>query len=241
MTKDEEPHEAALAFHGLVMNGGVLHALEALPAEAVQAAIDAFEGAHLQPVARLIKQTRTQLATLPADDRRLDELELQSDSRYHELIASDQALEEVFASADERFGTSREHARTQTVVSGADVQLALAEFRASIEQESREKTISGHNRYAVLTHQIAQQLRRSEAGRQAIESLLADASEHVRYMAAAVALRWEAPQAIEVLEKVQSSKTGGFDAVAAKFVLRDYRRGTLGGMMSDAELDRETQ
>jgi hypothetical protein len=50
---------ALLRLHGLVMNGGVHHALEVLSRDEIRAAISGFEFFSLTPVGRLLEVART--------------------------------------------------------------------------------------------------------------------------------------------------------------------------------------
>lgn len=79
----------ALGFHGLVMNGGVLHGVDR-EADYVSAAADAFRWLGLVEVADLIDDARRAAATgasrVPGTEARLDR-------RYDTLLPEDRALE----------------------------------------------------------------------------------------------------------------------------------------------------
>lgn len=85
---------AVLEFHGMVMNGGVLHAVEGRGEEYVSSAEDAYRWLGLAGVADLIGEVRRTLAdrrsTTPAT---IDELEVESDTRYDSLVPEDSDLE----------------------------------------------------------------------------------------------------------------------------------------------------
>ena len=83
---------AALAFHGLVMNGGALHAFEVLSAQEVAAAGDGFAWLGLADVAAFVQRTADTLgATDEGDDEALDALEAATDEEYERLLPDDDA------------------------------------------------------------------------------------------------------------------------------------------------------
>lgn len=95
----------ALAAHGLVMNGGVLHALEVLTPDQVRRAASGLEYLGLAQASRVL------LETLEASIRFGDseELEVQSNERYWAVVPDDSTLaarfEQVFAERPEDFAS----------------------------------------------------------------------------------------------------------------------------------------
>lgn len=88
---------ASLAFHGLAMNGGVLHAFEVLSAEYLGRARDGFTWLGMPEVARFLEDTARSIAETDWDDESAgDALEASTDDAYDRLVPSDQALEEAF-------------------------------------------------------------------------------------------------------------------------------------------------
>ena len=88
---------AALSFHSLVMNGGVLHAFEVLSVEELDRARDGFAWLTLTDVANFLDVTGHTIAgTDEADDDALDALEVTTDDDYQILLPDDQALEDAF-------------------------------------------------------------------------------------------------------------------------------------------------
>lgn len=95
---------ASLAFHGLAMNGGVLHAFEVLSAEELGRARDGFTWLGMPEVAQFLEATARSIAETDWDDEAAgDALEATADDAYDRLLPSDQALEEAFRrQVDER-------------------------------------------------------------------------------------------------------------------------------------------
>lgn len=90
---------ASLAFHSLAMNGGVLHAYEALPAEELGRARDGFAWLALTEVAQFLEATAQSIADTNWDDEEaVDALEASTDDAYEAVLPDDQALEEAFRS-----------------------------------------------------------------------------------------------------------------------------------------------
>lgn len=81
------------------------------------------------------------------------------------------------------------------------------------------------NRRFDATHAFYKQLRESEAGRQAITSLLDDPITAVRLSAASHSLAWEPVRSTAVLEEIEQE--GNLHAVTAKWTLRSFRNGKL--------------
>jgi len=88
---------AALAFHGLAMNGGVLHAYEVLSAEELGRAREGFAWLELSDVAQFLEDTAQSIAATNWDDEdAVDALEASADDRYELVLPNDQALEDAF-------------------------------------------------------------------------------------------------------------------------------------------------
>ena len=82
---------AALAFHGLAMNGGVLHTYEVLGSEELGRARDGFLWLALPDVAQFIEVTAQSIAATNWDDEdAVDALEASADEQYDSLLPSDQ-------------------------------------------------------------------------------------------------------------------------------------------------------
>ena len=90
---------ALLKAHGLVMNGGVLHAVECLSASELSAAESGYRFFSLGVVADLLSRARKILEA----NRDLESFEAQLDQDYETLIPDDSALYEQF----ERIYTTR--------------------------------------------------------------------------------------------------------------------------------------
>lgn len=88
---------AALAFHGLAMNGGVLHAFEVLDADELGRARDGFTWLALTEVAQFLEATAQSIANTDWDDEEaVDALEASSDDAYEAVFPNDQVLEDAF-------------------------------------------------------------------------------------------------------------------------------------------------
>jgi hypothetical protein len=88
--------QAVLRFHGLTMNGGVLHAMQ----QRDDSELDAIEAGYrwfgLNGVSTLIASTRIAINSGALDDdERGGILEQESDVRYNQLIPRDRALVEA--------------------------------------------------------------------------------------------------------------------------------------------------
>jgi hypothetical protein len=81
------------------------------------------------------------------------------------------------------------------------------------------------NRLFDQLHLLSKEMRRSAAGRSAIEGLLEDHVVAVRLCAATDALMWSPALAEPVLEALEEEPS--LHAVSAKWTLRSYRAGTL--------------
>src|SRR5262245_55166607 len=79
---------ALLLVHGLVMNGGVEHAIEVLTAEQLRAAAAAYRYLAFEPIALLLEQT-SKNRSFDADG---------ADRRYWAVIPDDNTIEEHFRS-----------------------------------------------------------------------------------------------------------------------------------------------
>ena len=74
-------------------------------------------------------------------------------------------------------------------------------------------------------HELYKQLRSSEEGKAAIETLLSDSSPHVRCWAGAHALMWAPQRARLVLEELRDAK--GRCSFDAEMILKQFDKGTL--------------
>ena len=87
---------SALAFHNMVMSGGIDHAFDVLTSDQIAAAADGYRYLELQPIADLIGHVPAAIAD--EDDDRIEEL----DNEYGELVPLDQTLVERFEAALQR-------------------------------------------------------------------------------------------------------------------------------------------
>lgn len=88
---------ASLAFHGLVMSGGVLHAYEVLSAEELERAREGFMWLALPEVAQFMEDAARSIAEIDWDDDAAgDALEASTTDSYDRVLPSDQALEDAF-------------------------------------------------------------------------------------------------------------------------------------------------
>lgn len=109
----------------------------------------------------------------------------------------------------------------------ADTVSAFREqYRASVVEwdEARDDPKMANRLFDAL-HALYKQLRDSEAGREAITSLLDDPITAVRLSAASHSLAWEPARATAVLEEIEQE--GSLHAVTAKWTLRSFRSGKL--------------
>lgn len=86
----------ALMAHGLVANGGVMHAAECLDVQELQAACDGYRWLGLHEVADLLCEVDVLVGADDLDDDAADALERNSNDRYNKLVEDDQALEAAF-------------------------------------------------------------------------------------------------------------------------------------------------
>ncbi|MFO6453778.1 MULTISPECIES: hypothetical protein [unclassified Aeromicrobium] len=85
---------AVLRVHGLVENGGVLHATESLSALGeLETGLAGFEWLGLGEVAALIREAAARAEDPAIGDDGLDVLEQESNARYSALVPDDEALE----------------------------------------------------------------------------------------------------------------------------------------------------
>jgi hypothetical protein len=84
---------SALAFHNMVMSGGIDHAFDVLTTDQIAAAADGYRYLHLEPIADLIGQAPAALSE--EDDDTIEEL----DDEYNELVPPDQTLVDRFETA----------------------------------------------------------------------------------------------------------------------------------------------
>lgn len=90
---------AVLTFHGMVMNGGLLNALETADPEELAEAKDGYRWLGLEDVADLIVRVEAEAAAIvPGDDEAVDDLEVQADDDYYRLIPDDAAVSEALES-----------------------------------------------------------------------------------------------------------------------------------------------
>jgi hypothetical protein len=85
---------ALLTFHGAAMYGGVLHALESLSADELQAAIRGYRYYGLSEVVDFLPKAAHLAAT--ATESEMDNLEGRLDSEYHGHIPRDDVLVKRF-------------------------------------------------------------------------------------------------------------------------------------------------
>lgn len=89
---------AMLVAHGLIMNGGVLHAVDCLEADEFEKACDGYEFFGLGGVAKQLREAvRLAVETAP-----MDALEAQFDRAYRKAVPDDAALAAVFGTHFER-------------------------------------------------------------------------------------------------------------------------------------------
>lgn len=85
---------AILAMHGLIMNGGVLHAVESTSRRELEAAGDAYRWLGFAGVAELLVRVRAAAADgIVEDEEGAEVLELTSDEEYLKHVRDDSALE----------------------------------------------------------------------------------------------------------------------------------------------------
>lgn len=84
---------SALAFHNLVMSGGIDHAFNMLPIDQIAAAANGYRYLQLEAIADLIGHAPTVLRT--DDDEAIEQL----DDLYNELVPLDHTIVERFEAA----------------------------------------------------------------------------------------------------------------------------------------------
>ena len=88
---------ASLSFHGLAMNGGVLHAYEVLGPDELHRARDGFAWLALTDVPQFVEATAETISATDWDDEdAVDALERSADDGYEAVLPDDQALENAF-------------------------------------------------------------------------------------------------------------------------------------------------
>lgn len=88
--------ESVMLAHGMVMNGGVLHATEALEPDQFESAVAGFRRLGAETLARLFESVRAQLDDGVLEDlERAEALETESNQVYNEVIPDDAALEQL--------------------------------------------------------------------------------------------------------------------------------------------------
>lgn len=86
----------ALVVHGLVQNGGVLHAVEGLNATDLEAGKSGYVWLGLADVASLISEIEVRAVTNESADGDLGALEEEANSRYAAAVPDDEAIEVAF-------------------------------------------------------------------------------------------------------------------------------------------------
>lgn len=88
---------AVLVLHGMVMNGGVLNAVETIDAEDLADGKEGFRWLGLEQVADLLTRIEAEAAEIDhGDDEARDDLEVHADDDYYALLPDDAALDEAF-------------------------------------------------------------------------------------------------------------------------------------------------
>lgn len=91
----DEALASMLLAHGLTMNGGVLHAAEALLPGDLAKALESYSYFGLSGIAEVFERAQSEIAT-PSDEELADEIESQLDADYHRLVPSDDTLVRAF-------------------------------------------------------------------------------------------------------------------------------------------------
>ena len=86
---------ALILFHGLVMNGGVVHALECMKSQEFEASMSGYRFFGFDDVADFLTVARSTAAVALTDDE-ADSLYAKLDARYSELVPDDSTLAERF-------------------------------------------------------------------------------------------------------------------------------------------------
>ena len=91
---------ALLRFHGVAMNGGVLHAVEIRSAEEIQRAIEGYRYLALGDAAGVIEWVQGEAASLDLEsgDDAVGRLEVEADDRYAAAIPTDATIVSSFES-----------------------------------------------------------------------------------------------------------------------------------------------
>ena len=89
---------ALLAFHGIAMNGGVLHSVEFHSEAAIESALAGYRYFGLQEAAAVVEWTRTmhRESDLDADDDLAESVEIEADDRYSAAVPSDATIVDAF-------------------------------------------------------------------------------------------------------------------------------------------------
>lgn len=82
--------------HSLVMNGGVLHAVESLTADELAAAIDGYEYFGLRRPAAVLREISARAGNRSFDLGAVEKLESEADERYAAVVSGDAALVTAF-------------------------------------------------------------------------------------------------------------------------------------------------
>lgn len=86
----------ALLAHGMVQNGGVLHAAEGLDERELAAACAGYTWLELGEVADLVREITIRFLASAPDDDSVGTLELEANARYAALLPDDEALDAAF-------------------------------------------------------------------------------------------------------------------------------------------------
>ena len=78
------------------MNGGLLDAVESVPANVLDAAVSGYRFFGLQCAAEAIEDVRSRLDWAQRSLENAEELELEADRRYNESIPDDETIVEAF-------------------------------------------------------------------------------------------------------------------------------------------------
>jgi len=89
---------AVIGTHGLIMNGGLLDAVERTAPEQVDAAEAGYRWFQLDAAAAVIVLVRRELSSGPLDDDAVDALETRVSADYAEAIPTDQTIVDAFES-----------------------------------------------------------------------------------------------------------------------------------------------
>jgi hypothetical protein len=230
MTHDEDLAEAALAFHGLTMNGGFIDAFGAIPLPLNDVA-EAFDLLKLDEAADLI---RAGIDAVPgsgaagATERRrwVDELADDAADRLESLGDAYTALVTDGLLTD-RIGKYAAPGDREVPLPGT-VPALLSAYADTLTERTKfrqaGKTAKA-NRLVEHNHEIYKELRASEEGRAGIWALRLHADRAVSQTAIVHSLAWQPVEAVELFEQIEAADGPG--AFEAKWTLRSWRDGRL--------------